>query len=120
MNVQKVRADMIELRNLNIEITRLKSTLKQLEEKSNTLLNGVQNYLKLTNQQSISIGDFKIEATMKKKRERKKKVEKEQDVIQVLQNNGVRDAKRLVGQIFDSMKGEMKEKSVVKIDTNKK
>jgi seryl-tRNA synthetase len=120
MNVQKIRADMIELRNLNIEITRLKSTLKQLEEKSNTLLLGVQNYLKLSNQQSISVGDFKIEATMKKKRERKKKVEKEQDVIQVLQNNGVRDAKRLVGQIFDSMKGEMKEKSVFKIDANKK
>jgi hypothetical protein len=120
MNVQKVRADMIELRNLNLEITRLKTTLKQLQEKSNTLLSSVQTYLKLTNQQSISVGDFKVEATMKKKRERKKKVEKEQDVIQVLQNNGVRDAKRLVGQIFDSMKGEIKEQTVVKVDANNK
>jgi hypothetical protein len=116
MNVQKVRAEMIELRNMNIEISRLKNILKDLQKKSDGLLKNVHTYLQISNQPSISVGDFKVEAIVKKKRERKKKQEKENNVMQVLANNGIRDAKRLVGQIFESMKGEIKEESVIKMD----
>jgi hypothetical protein len=115
---QKARTELIELRNLHQELSRLKSTLKDLSLRSKTLTESIHKYLKDTNQQSISYGDFKIEATMKQRRQRKKQAEKEKDIVAVLQNAGIRDAKRLYLEINNSLKGEVTTESSIKVDSN--
>ena len=117
MSTNKARAELIELKNIHIEITRLKNTLKELSTKSKTLTESIHKFLKDTNQQSISYGDFKIEATLKQRRQRKKQAEKEKDIVTVLQNAGIRDAKRLYLEINNSLKGEVTTESSIKVDT---
>ena len=107
MATNKARAELIELKNIHTEMTRLKNTLKELSTKSKTLTESIHKFLKDTNQQSISYGDFKIEATVKQRRQRKKQAEKEKDILNVLQNAGIRDAKRLYVEINNSLKGEV-------------
>jgi hypothetical protein len=120
MATQKARSELIELRNIHTEITRLKSLIKGLTEKSDTLTESIHKFLKESNLQSISYGDFKIEAMMKQKRQRKKKAEKEKDVLAVLQKAGIRDAKRLYAEINDSLKGEITTQSSIKVETGPK
>jgi len=117
MATNKARTELIELKNIHTEINRLKNTLKELTTKSKTLTESIHKYLKDTNQQSISYGDFKIEATMKQRRQRKKQAEKEKDILNVLQNAGIRDAKRLYQEINNSLKGEVTTESSIKVDT---
>lgn len=117
MATNKARAELIELKNIHTEMARLKNTLKELSTKSKTLTESIHKYLKETNQQSISYGDFKIEATMKQKRQRKKQAEKEKDILNVLQNAGIRDAKRLYLEINNSLKGEVTTESSIKVDS---
>jgi len=117
MATNKARTELIELKNIHTEINRLKNTLKELTTKSKTLTESIHKYLKDTNQQSISYGDFKIEATMKQRRQRKKQAEKEKDILNVLQNAGIRDAKRLYQEINNSLKGEVTSESSIKVDT---
>ena len=114
---QKARTELIELRNLHQEINRLKTTLKDLSTRSKNLTESIHKYLKDTNQQSISYGEFKIEATVKQRRQRKKQAEKEKDILNVLQNAGIRDAKRLYLEINNSLKGEVTTESSIKVDT---
>jgi len=113
----KARAELIELKNIHTEMSRLKNTLKELTEKSKSLTESIHKYLKDTNQQSISYGEFKIEATLKQRRQRKKQAEKEKDIVTVLQNAGIRDAKRLYLEINNSLKGEVTTESSIKVDT---
>lgn len=119
-NIQKARAELIELKNIHTEVNRLKQTLKQLITRSKVLTENIHKYLKDTNQQSITYDGFKIEAVNKQRRQRKKQAEKEKDAVQVLQNAGIRDPKRLYNEILNSMKGEVASESSVKIDTTKK
>ena len=116
MELNKVRSELIELRNIHLETTRLKNTLKELNIKSKLLEDNIHKFLKEQNQKSISYGDFKIEDTNKERRCRKKVAEKEKDTITVLQNAGIRDPKKLYTDILQSMKGEIvKETGVKKI-----
>ena len=117
MATNKARAELIELKNIHTETTRLKNTLKELSTKSKTLTESIHKFLKDTNQQSISYGEFKIEATVKQRRQRKKQAEKEKDILNVLQNAGIRDAKRLYLEINNSLKGEVTTESSIKVDT---
>ena len=117
MATNKARTELIELKNIHTEINRLKNTLKDLTTKSKFITESIHKYLKDTNQQSISYGDFKIEATMKQRRQRKKQAEKEKDILNVLQNAGIRDAKRLYQEINNSLKGEVTTESSIKVDT---
>ena len=118
MATNKARAELIELKNIHTEMARLKNTLKELSTKSKTLTESIHKFLKDTNQQSISYGDFKIEATIKQRRQRKKQAEKEKDIVAVLQNAGIRDAKRLYLEINNSLKGEVTTESSIKVDSN--
>jgi hypothetical protein len=117
VSVSEVRTNLIELRNITAEMNRLKNSIKTLSNRSKTLTDSIQNYLRINNQQSISYGDFKIEYTTKQRRQRKKKAEKEKDVLAVLQKAGIRDAKRLYLEIDNSLKGELTTQSSVKVDT---
>jgi len=117
MATNKARAELIELKNIHTEMARLKNTLKELSTKSKTLTESIHKFLKDTNQQSISYGEFKIEATVKQRRQRKKQAEKEKDILNVLQNAGIRDAKRLYLEINNSLKGEVTTESSIKVDT---
>jgi hypothetical protein len=119
-NTDILRNKMIELRNIKIEMDRLKNTIKDLSNKSNSIQETIHKYLIDNNQKSITYMDLKIEATIKKKRERKTKGIKEKDAVQVLQNAGIRDAKKLYLQMVESMKGEVVEQSTVKIEKNEK
>ena len=120
MATQKARSELIELKNTHTEMNRLKGLLKNLADKSKTLTESIHKYLKDSNLQSISYGDFKIEATTKQRRQRKKKAEKEKDILAVLQKAGIRDAKRLYNEINDSLKGEITTQSSIKVETGPK
>jgi hypothetical protein len=120
MAATKVRAQLIELYNMNQEVNRIKISLKQLQDKCNLIKTEIQKYLIDTHQTSIIYQDMKIENSVKQKRQRKPKVKKDKDAIDVLQKAGIRDARRLYSELVESMKGEVKEQNVIKIDNTKK
>jgi uncharacterized protein (DUF3084 family) len=112
----KARAELIELKNIHAETTRLKETLKGLNAKSKTLQASIMQYLKDTNQHSISYGEFKVEVSTRQKRERKTKGIKEKDALDVLQKAGIRDAKRLYRDMMSSIQGDVSETTVLRVD----
>lgn len=115
-STQKARAELIELKNIHSELARLKEQVKNLTQRSKTLQSNIIQYLKDTNQHSISYGDFKVEASTTQKRARKTKVVKEKDALDVLQKAGIRDAKKLYRDMMSSIQGEVEEKTILKVD----
>jgi len=117
-STQKARTELIELKNIHSELTRLKQQVKTLTDKSKSLQSNIIQYLKETNQHSISYGDFKVEVDVSHKRSRKTKVVKEKDALDVLHKAGIRDAKKLYRDMMSSIQGEVEEKTVLKVEKN--
>ena len=111
----EIRSNMKELKDINIEIKRLNYILKGYRERKKELEDKIMEYLERTGQPGIKYEDLIVLAGEKKARDRKKKEEKEYDVLTLLDQNGVRNSRELYNEILEAMKGEEKVISSLKI-----
>jgi hypothetical protein len=111
----EIRSNMKELKDINTEIKRLNYLLKGYRERKKELEETIIEYLERTGQPGIKYEDLIVLAGEKKARDRKKKEEKEYDVLTLLEQNGVRNSRGLYNDILEAMKGEEKVVSSLKI-----
>jgi hypothetical protein len=111
----EIRSNMKELKDINTEIKRLNINLKGYRDRKKELEETIIEYLDRTGQPGIKYEDLIVLAGEKKARDRKKKEEKEFDVLTLLEERGIRDSRNLYNDILEAMKGEEKVISSLKI-----
>ena len=111
----QIRSEMKELKEVNTEIKRLAISLKMLRERKKGLEDDIIEYLNRTGQPGIKYEDLIVLAGEKKCREKKKKEEKELDVLTILEDHGIRNSRETYLEILEAMRGEQKVAPSLKI-----
>lgn len=111
----QIRAEMKELKNINLEIKRLSVGLKGLRDRKKELEESILEYLDRTGQPGIKYEDLIVLAGEKKGREKKSKDEKELDVLTILEHHGVGESRNVYKDIMNALKGEQKTAPSLKI-----
>ena len=104
----QIRSEMKELKEVNTEIKRLAISLKMLRERKKGLEDDIIEYLNRTGQPGIKYEDLIVLAGEKKCRDKKKKEEKELDVLTILEDHGLRNSRETYLEILEAMRGEQK------------
>jgi hypothetical protein len=104
----QIRSEMKELKEVNTEIKRLAISLKILRDRKKGLEEDIIEYLNRTGQPGIKYEDLIVLSGEKKCREKKKKEEKELDVLTILEDHGVRNSRETYLEILEAMRGEQK------------
>jgi hypothetical protein len=104
----QIRSEMKELKEVNTEIKRLAISLKMLRDRKKGLEDDIIEYLERTGQPGIKYEDLIVLAGEKKCREKKKKEEKELDVLTILEDKGIRNSRETYLEILEAMRGEQK------------
>ena len=115
----QIAANMNELKQINTEIKRLSTQLKILKEKKKEIDENIIEYLKEKDSDAIRYKDLVVQTKDKRHREKKKKVERENDILNVLQQAGVHDSVKVLDGIKSALRGKEINVSCLKIkETN--
>jgi hypothetical protein len=106
---------MNELKNINIEIQRLNSSLKTIKDRKKTIEGKLTSYFEKQNKPGAKTQDMVVVVQESVRRPVKPKEQKEEDVISILNGAGVQNPKELYENIINAMKGEEKRKATLKI-----
>ena len=104
----EIRSNMKELKDINTEVKRLNYLLKGYRERKKELEDKIMEYLERTGQPGIKYEDLIVLAGEKKCRDKKKKEEKELDVLTILEDKGIRNSRETYLEILEAMRGEQK------------
>ena len=115
MSAQQIQSNMKELREIEIETKRKKEELKKLIEKEKQLKKIITKYLYENDQPGIKYQDLVVLAKEKKTRERKTKNERNQDIEEILLQNGIRNTNEVIAEISEALRGKEKMTFDVKI-----
>ena len=112
---------MRQLKILTGHIKAAQSQIKKMKQAKAQLEDRIMNYLNATNRSGAKTNDLLILTKEKTTRGKKKKDEKEQDVIQVLQQAGIQNADQTYQQIVQALQGEQHKSTTLVIkEPNKK
>jgi len=119
MSSLQIASDMRELKKINNEMKRYSNLLKQLRDRKKIIETNILKYLQTSQQTGIKLGDVVAVQKEKKTHERKTKDEKKDDIIRLLENNGIRNADGLYKELLDTMKGKEEVVPVLKVKEHK-
>ena len=100
-----VKADIIELDQLNTELKRLTSSCRDLRARAKMIEDRIIEYLKTNNQPGIRYNGTAILLENNSRRIRKTKTQKEEHLLEILQNHGISDPQPLVEKLCEAHKG---------------
>jgi|LakMenE18May11ns_1017448.scaffolds.fasta_scaffold9784973_2 hypothetical protein len=115
MSAVQIASDMNELKSINVEIKRLSEQIKRLKERKKDLDENIIEYLKNKDSEAIRYKDMLVITKEKKHREKKKKNERENDILNVLQQAGVMDSVKVLDNIKSALRGKEKTVNCLKI-----
>lgn len=115
----QVASDMRELKKINNEIKRYATLIKQLRDRKKNIETNILGYLQNNQQTGIKLGDVIAVQKEKKTHERKSKNEKKDEIVKLLENNGIRNADGLYSEILETMKGKEEIVPVLKVKEHK-
>ena len=119
MSAQQIQLSMKELREIEMEIQRMKTELKKLVEKEKKLKSYINQYVHDNELPGLKYQDFTVLAVEKKTRQRKTKVERNQELEDILSQHGIRDTQEVLNEITEALKGKEEIKLAVKIKKQK-
>jgi septal ring factor EnvC (AmiA/AmiB activator) len=115
----QIASNMNELKQINTEIKRLTTQIKILKEKKKEIDENIIEYLKDNDSDAIRYKDLIVQTKEKKHREKKKKIERENDILNVLQQAGVNDSVKVLDGIKSALRGKEFNVSCLKVkETN--
>lgn len=118
MSVSQMASSMNELRNIDTEIKRLTQQVKILKEKKKEIEENILEYLNKTDRDALAFKNMMVISKQKKHREKKKKVERENDILNVLQAAGVYDSVKVLDGIKSALRGKEHDVQTLKIKEN--
>jgi uncharacterized membrane protein YgaE (UPF0421/DUF939 family) len=115
MSAAQIAGDMNEMKSINVEIKRLSDQIKRLKERKKELDENILEYLKDKDSEALRYKDMLVISKEKKHREKKKKVERENDILNVLQQAGISDSVKVLDGIKSALRGKEKMVNCLKI-----
>lgn len=112
-----IRENMRELEQVVKRLKELNSEAKELRGRKKQLEFTILNWLEETQNPGLKFNELIVLKKESKTRTKKKKSEKEEDIMRVLEEQGVQDPKKALNSIFGAMKGEELSKSKLSIKT---
>jgi len=106
MSSAQTALDMKELQNINTEIKRLSKQIMMMKNKKKELEDNILEYLKDTDSEALRYKDMLVISKERKHRDRKNKTDKENDIINILNEAGVMDSMKVLNNIQGAMKGK--------------
>jgi hypothetical protein len=106
---------MKELKVIDTEIKRLFIQLKELRIKKKQIEEQIIQYLEDKDQPGLKYEDLLVLSAKSKRRERKTKEDKESDILQILEQKGIRNSRETYSEIMDALKGREMVTPVLKI-----
>jgi hypothetical protein len=116
----EIIAYMKELKNIQGEIKRVNEHIKKVRERKSLIESRILAYLEKVDEPGIMYEDITVLRHQKTQRQKKPTAMKRDNVIQLLENNGVHNAERIYNEITETMKGEAESVPTLKIKEKKK
>lgn len=113
--MSSIQASVKELKEINIEIKRLRTEASKLKKRAMEIEKYIISYLNEKEQPGVKYQNTAIILENKPKRITKSKKEIESDSLKVLENYGIQNAKEVLNQILESRKGDKVQLQKVKI-----
>jgi hypothetical protein len=104
-----------ELKEINVEIKRLKGRTSELKKKAAQLEKNIISYLNEKDIPGVKDRDVAIIIENKKKRINVSKKNAEQESIRILEANGISNAKNVLNEILEARRGNNIELQKVKV-----
>lgn len=101
-----IKGDVHELNQLNAEIKRLLARTKNLRAQAKQVEQRIIDYLNEKEQPGIKYSGTAIVVENKPKRVSKKKTEREEDAIRILQYHGVNNATDVLEELLEARRGD--------------
>ena len=111
----QVASDMKEIKTIEGEIKRVMTILKTLRSKKKELEERVLSFLESTNHEAIKCDELIAINKQKKYRERKKREEKDKDILEVLYQAGVQRPEDILCEIKDTIRGRERKVPTLKV-----
>lgn len=114
-----IRAQAAEFMSIQRELVALRKRVRELGARSRQLETDIVEYVSQAHPgaKTARVGEMVFEISKTVKRPPKGKKQREQDLLQVLEQGGVRDASGLVQDIIEAQKGQEKESAKIKVLT---
>jgi hypothetical protein len=112
---QQIQLMMKDLRNIEQELKRLNSQVKIYRDQKKDIETQISKYLEEKDQPGLKYQDLLVLTGESKRRTRKKKEERELDLMSILESKGIRNARETVNEIMETMKGKQVIRPVLKI-----
>lgn len=106
---------MNELNNVTLEIKRLSDNLRELRKTKKEIENVILEYLKEKDQPGVKFQGKAFVLESKSKRIPKKKTQKKEDAIRILENCGLNNPEKILEQLLEASKGDEEEIQKLKI-----
>jgi|694.fasta_scaffold96409_2 hypothetical protein len=119
MSAAKAKTDMKELKDIKTELNRLNHLSEELKTKKKRLEENIMIFLDKNKLPGIKFEDLIIQSKPRKQRERKKAKEKEEDVVKLLERNGISNSTGVYKQICEALKGKENVRSGIQIKEQK-
>ena len=113
--MSSIQASVKELKEINIEIKRLRTETSKLRKRATEIEKNIITYLNEKEQPGVKYQNTAIILENKPKRVAKSKKEVENDSLKILENCGIHNAKEVLNQILESRKGDKVQLQKVKI-----
>ncbi len=117
----RAKADVLELKNINNEIKKLTELMKPLKSRKKVLEAQILDYMKSIGDKgltAIKLTDVEVVAVEKRTHEKMKKDEKENTAVQLLQQSGVQNPRKVFRDMQEMMKGKENVKKSVKLQNH--
>jgi hypothetical protein len=110
-----IKNDIDEFTNINIEIKRLSTSLKELRNRAGIIEKRIIEYLEKKDQPGLKYNNKAIVVKDHTKRIPKKKSQRSEDAMRVLQEYGISNAADLLERISEAQRGQEIENKQIKI-----
>jgi hypothetical protein len=112
--------EVTELENIKNELKRLRQQTTKLNKQKKVLEQNIQDYLIEQDLPAVKHQNTIIKRELMVRHPRRKKQEKQQDIMDVLHNSGVKNPDIVLENILNAIKGPTIEQEIIKYDQVKK
>lgn len=109
-----IRQDVIEFKNLDTEIKRLRKDVKLLKAQKDACEKRILEYLEVNEQPGVKMNGTVIMAQERPKRKYQKKTDKINRGEDVLKKYGIHESKEALNELLEAMRGSPESKPVLK------
>ena len=115
----KVKSDINELKKITAEISKLNELAKPLRQRKKELEAALLTYMN-TSKKNIELPDVEVVSIEKSAREKLDKDEKEYSAVQLLEQSGIQNAKKVYYDLQEVLKGKETTTRKLKLKDKKK